>query len=143
MAGSLLLIGVHGAGLASGMFLPPKAALLELLPRRAINNQLQPGCELHAHCGFTQFWYVTATLHRARYFALVLHGYAWWDAVRVDPSVVAAFVARIARLHGGASWRVAPPRNTSEERQAWLDAVRSEERRAWSGGAGRGLGQPW
>ena len=108
VAGAHLLIGVHGAGLSNALYLPSNGALLELLPRRAVNNQLQPGCELHSYCGFTQFWYVAATLRKVRYYALVLHGYAWWDAVRVSPNAAAALVRRICRQHGGENWKVHP-----------------------------------
>lgn len=115
VANAHMLVGVHGAGLASGLFLPANSALLELLPRRAVNNQLHPGCELQSHCGYTQFWYVAATLRKVRYYALVLHGYAWWDAVHVTPGVVGALTRRICKQHGGAKWKVQPHDRSAEE----------------------------
>ena len=81
-------------------------------------RHLQPGCELHSHCGYTQFWYVSSSLRKVWYYALLLHGYAWWDAVRAAPSASATLVRRICREHGGEKWRVRR-REAAVEKAAW------------------------
>jgi len=85
------LIGVHGAGLSSVMFLPSDASLLELVPAsHPIPNGLEDDA-LSSQCGYTMFWYL-AEVANVRYRALLLLDYGWDDAVLVplEPLVQAA-----------------------------------------------------
>ena len=94
-AGADGLVGVHGAGLANALLMPPEGAVLELIPARSeINNMFNDS--LSSQCGFTMFWYLAA-MRGLRYYGVLLHNFAWEDVCVAPPRQVRAQVRRLVR----------------------------------------------